>query len=60
MTKTESGCVDCGLQCLGVGCPHYEVEIRCCDKCESEETLYKFEGEELCIECIKERLEVVI
>lgn len=59
MRKTESECVGCsihGLPCLGSACPNNEVTRFYCDECGEEEDLYEFDGEELCISCIKERL----
>lgn len=57
MIKVESGCVSCGLPCLYEGCPYYKEVHAYCDKCEFEEDLYDFEGEQLCEDCIFERLD---
>jgi Zn finger protein HypA/HybF involved in hydrogenase expression len=62
MMKYENDCCGCtsvGLPCLGSMCgkrrtPHYY-----CDKCKEETTLYKFDGKELCPDCILEQLQVV-
>lgn len=59
MIKTENECVDCGLPCLGDGCRYRNVKRMYCDNCNAEEQLYYFDGEELCLECIEERLEKV-
>lgn len=62
MKKIIDNCVGCtsmGLHCIGASCPNRSREILCCDKCESEETLYHFEGGEYCIECIIGMLEKV-
>lgn len=63
MIKMVDKCVQCwsvGLHCRGGACPYYNpVPVRCCDKCESEEQIYHFEGKELCLECIEELLEKV-
>ncbi len=59
MQKTENECVDCGLPCLGSRCPYQNVTRYYCDKCGEENTLYYFEGEELCIDCIENSLEKV-
>ena len=56
MKKVENECVQCGLPCLGSSCPNRNVTRFYCDNCGEEETLYKYEGEELCIECIKKSL----
>lgn len=59
MKKVESGCVNCGLPCLGKSCPNYEEIHYYCDRCKEEAPLYYYDGEELCIECIKKTLEKV-
>lgn len=59
MIRYENECVDCGLPCLGNSCPYRNVPHHYCDKCGFEEDLYYFDDEELCIDCIKDRLEKV-
>lgn len=59
MIRVESGCVDCGLPCLRSACPHHKVIIYECDVCGEESKLYWFEGNQLCVGCIEERLEEV-
>ena len=59
MRKTECECVDCGKPCLRNACPYYEVTRFYCDECGEEETLYHYDGEELCMNCIEERLKKV-
>ena len=59
MRETGSECVSCGLPCLGRACPNYEVTRFYCDKCKQEATLYEYEGEEWCADCILEDLPVV-
>lgn len=59
MKRIENQCVDCGLPCLGNLCPHRNVLCHYCDECSDETVLYKFDGEELCLNCIVDRLEVV-
>lgn len=54
MIKIVDDCVGCtsmGLPCKGLSCRNRSHEIQCCDKCESEEALYHFEGGEYCFEC---------
>lgn len=58
MRVVVNECVDCGLPCLGSSCPKKNVVRYLCDECEEEE-LYYFDGEELCLNCIEERLEKV-
>lgn len=52
-------CVSCNLPCIHNSCPYYNVERFYCDECKNEDTLYEYDGRELCIECIKKRLTVV-
>lgn len=60
MIKTENRCVDCGQPCRGSACSNRNVRTLYCDRCEEEtDKLYKFEGEELCEECLFEALEVI-
>ena len=61
MIKYENECVGCHREigCLGSGCPYQNVSHYYCDKCGDETTLYRFNGEELCIDCIKNSLEKV-
>lgn len=62
MKKIEDecvGCVDIGLPCLGTSCPNRNVVRFYCDRCGDEKKLHYYEGEELCVDCILEKLEVV-
>jgi hypothetical protein len=61
MKEVTNECVGCPpeLGCLGDACPNRNVVRFYCDKCKEETTLYHYEGKELCIECITEKLEVV-
>ena len=60
MIKIESDCVDCGLPCRYEACPHYKYVIYECDCCgEQEDNLYLFDGQELCIYCVEDKLERV-
>jgi hypothetical protein len=59
MVVTENECVDCGLPCIGRACKYYSVTRYYCDECDSEETLYEFNGKELCIDCIAKHLPIV-
>lgn len=56
MVEYENECVDCGLPCYGDACPYRHVPHYYCDECGDEEKLYEFDGQELCIRCIKNRL----
>ena len=62
MRQVEDQCVGCtamGLHCIGSSCPNRNVVRYYCDECGEEDTLYDFDNQELCIECIKKRLDVV-
>ena len=59
MIKKENECVDCGLPCLGSSCPNRNVIRIYCDKCGDEGKIYHYDGEHLCIGCIKETLKEV-
>ena len=60
MVRVESDCVDCGLPCIYESCLHYQVVIYKCDCCGDEvDDLYYFDGLEMCVDCIKHRLERV-
>lgn len=65
MIRYENQCCDCAVPlypCRGSSCPLRHVKIYECDECGEEVDageLYDFDGEELCIECVKERLDVV-
>lgn len=59
MKKIENECVSCGLPCLGSSCPYREVIRFYCDRCGEEKTLYHYEDEELCKDCLLEEFEIV-
>lgn len=65
MVRIENQCCDCavpGYPCIGFSCPRRHVRIYECDECKDEVDqgeLFEFDGEELCIDCIKDRLDVV-
>ena len=61
MIVFKDDCVDCpaGMGCLGNTCPYKNVPHFYCDECNNEVgecELYIFEGEQLCLSCIEERL----
>ena len=63
MIVYEDECVGCSTifgNCLGYACPNKRVPRLYCDRCGKEEDLYEFDGEQLCIECIKEMLDKVV
>jgi hypothetical protein len=57
--KFENECVDCGLPCIHSSCPNYCVPRLYCDECNDETELFWYDDEQLCIDCIKHRLERV-
>ena len=59
MKKIENECVNCGLPCLGKICPYREIPHYYCDRCGEEETLYYYDGEELCAYCLLKEFEIV-
>ena len=61
MYRIEDECVGCPpeIGCFGAACPNKNVIRYYCDHCDSEATLYRFEGEELCIDCLLEQFEKV-
>lgn len=61
MIVVENECVGCPpeIGCIGSTCPYLNV-IRCyCDECDDEGRLYKFDGQQICIDCVAKRLEIV-
>ena len=59
MKRIENECADCGLPCLGNSCPNRNVVRLYCDECNEEKVLYHYDSEELCGDCILERLDEV-
>ena len=65
MVKYVSECVGCSSiygTCMKGACPYYSVPVFICDDCGEEVPygeLFEFDGEQLCIDCIKKQLEVV-
>lgn len=63
MVTYENECCGCavpGYPCVGSSCPNRHVKHYYCDECKNDvEKLYRFDGNELCIDCIEKRLEVV-
>ena len=61
MRIKESNCVGCrsiGLHCMGSACPNSEPsEYIVCDECgDTFDSIYIFNGRELCTNCIIESL----
>lgn len=60
--RYENECCDCATPsypCIGEMCSRRRVAHYDCDKCGTETTLYNYNGQELCAECIIESLEQV-
>lgn len=62
MIVVGSECVGCPdeMGCIREACRYYKVARFYCDSCKEETTdLYYFDNEQLCPDCILERLEEV-
>ena len=63
MVRVEDECCHCavdGYPCLGDSCQNRHVKHYYCDKCKDEvEKLYKYDGEEICEECLLKEFEVI-
>lgn len=60
MVYYTNDCVNCGLPCLYESCPYYNVAHFKCDCCKEEDiNLYKYEGYEICAECLLNKFDVV-
>ena len=59
MKITTSDCVDCDLPCIQESCRYYKVDRYLCDECNEETELYYFDNQELCAECVLNRLEKI-
>ena len=56
----ENECCDCGLPCIYEICPYYNVKHFKCDFCKEEDVkLYKYNGYEICEDCLLKEYEVV-
>lgn len=65
MKKIVDECCDCAVPaypCLGNSCPRRNVERYFCDNCDAEidDELYEVDGEDLCIDCLKERFKKAV
>lgn len=60
MIYYSNDCCDCGLPCIRESCQYYKVKHFKCDECGEEDVkLYKYDGMELCKECLLDEFEVV-
>lgn len=56
------GCTSMGLRCLGSSCTNRNVVRYYCDRCKEEfepSELYRYDGEEICAECLLKDFEKV-
>lgn len=65
MKKYKNECVRCSppLRCLGSSCTNRRVPHHSCDRCgveDGEEKIFDYEGEELCLDCIIESLDLMV
>ena len=59
MKKKVNNCYDCDKPCM-LFCPQRDDSWDYyCDECGDETQLYEWDGQELCLECIKGRLDRV-
>ena len=62
MIRFEDECVGCPpeMGCLGSSCKYRHVPHLYCDNCEADvDKLYKFNGMELCIDCLLDGFETI-
>lgn len=63
MVKYENECCGCAVPaypCMGSACPYRNVPHFYCDECEEDvEELFKWDDKQLCINCIKKKLEKI-
>ena len=62
MITYEDECVGCPteLGCMGSACPYRNVPHLYCDKCKHDvEKLYKYDGQEICEDCLLKEFEVI-
>ena len=62
MIKFINECVGCPPErgCLGESCPNRNVADLICDECGCEpDELYVYGNEHLCVDCLKECLDVI-
>ena len=59
MKRIENECVGCELPCMGNSCPNRNVVRFYCDRCKDETTLYNYDNEELCVNCLLKEFDIV-
>lgn len=61
MLRFENDCVGCPEEwgCIGDTCRYRHVPTLYCDKCgEESETLYEFDGKDICIDCLEDAVDI--
>lgn len=59
MKRIENECVNCDLHCIGSSCPNLNVVRYYCDECGYEAKLRRYDGRELCEDCLLLEFDVV-
>lgn len=61
MKKVYDECVGCpsGRGCIGSACKYKNVTRYYCDYCGEETLLYKYDGDEICSDCLLGQFDVV-
>ena len=63
MITYEDECCGCATEnfpCFGSTCPNRKVKHLYCDKCKDDvKKLYKYDGQEICEECLLKEFEVI-
>ena len=63
MITYEDECCGCATEsypCIGSACHNRNVKHLYCDKCKDDvEKLYKYDGQEICEECLLKEFEVI-
>ena len=62
MIKYKDECIGCPPEkgCLGNSCPNIHIPYHICDDCgEEDESIYEYEGQELCLSCLLDKLDKV-
>ena len=63
MIRYENNCYGCATEsypCIGDSCPNRHVPVFVCDECGDEvDDLYEYGSEQLCADCVLERLDKV-
>lgn len=62
MTVYTNECVDCGLPCIGQGCPYQNVATIYCDVCGDGNTYadYCVDGTDMCTSCAEQYVKSVL